>query len=32
MTCGATLVYGRSFLNPRFLMSSLTSTLFAERR
>jgi PST family polysaccharide transporter len=32
MTCGAALVYGRSFLNPRFLISSLTSTLFAERR
>ena len=32
MTCGAALVYGRSFLNPRVLISSLTSTLFAERR
>jgi PST family polysaccharide transporter len=32
MTCGAALVYGRSFLNPRFLISGLTSMLFAERR
>jgi PST family polysaccharide transporter len=32
MICGAALVYGRSLLSPRFLLSSLTSTLFAERR
>jgi PST family polysaccharide transporter len=32
MICGSALVYGRSFLNPRFLISSLTRTLFAESR
>jgi len=32
MTCGTALVYGRSFLIPRFLISSLTSMLFAGRR
>ena len=32
MICGSALVYGRSVLNPHFLISSLTRTLFAERR
>lgn len=32
MACGAALVYGPSLLNPRSLISSLTSTLFADRR
>jgi PST family polysaccharide transporter len=32
MICGSASVYGRSFLSPRFLISSLAQTLFAERR
>lgn len=32
MICAAAVIYGRSFLNPRLLISSLTSALFTERR